>query len=203
MDALLLSPKGFDLLIIRDSRIYAYMYYLGLVNGYIRTQSGFVTTAYVLGGVTDPTVIAPYSELYGRSITYQICALLFFIFNIARAVANSLGALVTFRPSVAMAGSCSITIGADCIADMVAPEKRAAFMAAWVMVPIFSTFDWPNHWYVLDSSEWLALGLLAIDHPHRRLRPSLARFERTVFLHPKNTMATICLFYILTTENAI
>ncbi|KAH7408174.1 cycloheximide resistance protein [Phaeosphaeria sp. MPI-PUGE-AT-0046c] len=98
----------------------------------------FVTTAYVLGGVAGPTIIAPCSELYGRSITYQVTSLLFFIFNVACAVANSLGALVTLRLFAAAVGSCSITIGAGSIADIVAVEKRAAAMAAWVMGPILA-----------------------------------------------------------------
>jgi MFS family permease len=37
-----------------------------------------------------------------------------------------------------MAGSCSITIGAGSIADMIAPENRAAAMAGWAMGPILA-----------------------------------------------------------------
>ncbi|KAF1948159.1 MFS general substrate transporter [Byssothecium circinans] len=103
-----------------------------------KTLGSFVTTAYVLGGVAGPTVIAPCSELYGRSITYQVSSLLFFIFNVACAVANNLGALVIFRLFAAVVGSCSITIGAGSIADMVPQEKRAAAMAGWAMGPILA-----------------------------------------------------------------
>lgn len=100
------------------------------------TLGAFVTTVYILGFVCGPLVIAPLSELYGRSIVYQICAILFFIFNIACAVANNLGALIAFRLLTGIVGSCPITIGAGSIADMISREKRGGAMAAYALGPL-------------------------------------------------------------------
>lgn len=101
------------------------------------TLASFVTTVYLLGYVCGPLVIAPLSELYGRSIMYQVCSAFFLIFNIACAVANSLGALIAFRLLVGIASSCPVTIGAGSIADIIPHERRGLAMAVWVLGPLF------------------------------------------------------------------
>jgi MFS family permease len=101
------------------------------------TLAAFVTTVFLLGYVAGPLVIAPLSELYGRSIIYQVCAILFFIFNVACAVANNVGSLIAFRFLAGIFGSCPLTIGAGTIADMIPREKHGAAMASWIIGPLF------------------------------------------------------------------
>ncbi|KND89836.1 putative transporter [Tolypocladium ophioglossoides CBS 100239] len=93
----------------------------------------FVTTIFLLGYTFGPIVIAPLSELYGRALLYQVCMVLFIIFNVACAVANSLGSLIVFRFLAGIAGSCPVTLGTGSIADMIPREKRAGAMAAYVV----------------------------------------------------------------------
>jgi MFS family permease len=101
------------------------------------TLGAFVTSIYILGYAFGPLVIAPLSEMYGRSLLYNINNLLFLIFTIACAVANSLGALIAFRFLVGIAASAPITLGAGTIADIIPVERRGAAMALWIMGPIF------------------------------------------------------------------
>jgi multidrug resistance protein len=103
------------------------------------TLMTFVTTIFVLGYASGPIVIAPMSEMYGRTIMYQVCAVFFLIFNIACAVANSLGSLVVYRFLAGVAASCPITLGPGSVADMVAEEKRAGAMGAYVVGVLFGS----------------------------------------------------------------
>ena len=110
------------------------MQYFGTTD---ETLGSFMTTIYLLGYAFGPFVIAPLSELYGRAIMFRSCTLLFAIFNMACAVADSFGSLVVYRLLAGIAGSCSGTLGASSIADMVVREKRGAAMSAYVMGPVF------------------------------------------------------------------
>jgi len=100
------------------------------------TLASFITTAFLMGYASGPIILAPLSELYGRAIIYQTCAVFFFIFNIGCALANNLGALITFRLLAGMAGSCPLTIGAGSIADMIPRERRGLAMSAWMLAPL-------------------------------------------------------------------
>ncbi|KAF2826048.1 MFS general substrate transporter [Ophiobolus disseminans] len=101
------------------------------------TLGAFVTTVFLLGYTFGPIVIAPLSEMYGRAYLYKICISFFVVFNVACAVADSLGSLIVFRFLAGVAGSCPITIGTGSIADMVPPEKRAGAMGAYVLGVVF------------------------------------------------------------------
>ena len=100
------------------------------------TLGAFVTSVYLLGYAFGPLVLAPLSELYGRTIVYNICNFGFLVFSIACALANTLNALIVFRFFVGIAASCPITLGAGTIADLIPLEKRGLAMAGWIMGPI-------------------------------------------------------------------
>lgn len=95
-----------------------------------------MTSVYILGYAFGPLFIAPLSEIYGRSIVYNICNLIFLIFIIACALANNLSALIVFRLLAGIAASCPITLGAGTIADMMPAEKRGKAMASYIMGPV-------------------------------------------------------------------
>lgn len=78
-------------------------------------------------------MIAPLSELYGRAILYRVCIFFFVVFNVACAVSDSLGSLVTYRFLAGVMGSCPVTLGTGSIADMVIAEKRAGAMGAYII----------------------------------------------------------------------
>jgi hypothetical protein len=62
-----------------------------------QTLAEFVVSIYILGYAVGPLLIGPASETYGRHPVYIICNVMFIIFTVACAVAQSMGQLVTFR----------------------------------------------------------------------------------------------------------
>lgn len=98
--------------------------------------ASFIVSVYLIGYCFGPLVIAPLSEMYGRSLLYNICNVLFVIFSVACALAPSLNSLIGFRLLCGLAGSCPLTIGAGSLADMIGPEKRGMAMSWWVCGPL-------------------------------------------------------------------
>ncbi|KAJ5288899.1 hypothetical protein N7478_001929 [Penicillium angulare] len=97
------------------------------------TLGAFVTTVFLIGYTFGPSIIAPLSEIYGRAILYKTCIVLFIVFNVACAVANSMGSLIVFRLLAGIMGSCPVTLGPGSVADMVSAEGRAKAMSAYVI----------------------------------------------------------------------
>ncbi|KAI4910654.1 hypothetical protein J4E90_006909 [Alternaria incomplexa] len=77
-----------------------------------QTVGTLVTNIFLLGYTFRPLVIAPLSELY---------------------VSDSLASLVAYRFLAGAMGSCPVTLGTGSIADMVATEKRAGAMGAYII----------------------------------------------------------------------
>lgn len=119
------------------------------------TVGAFVTSVYLLGYFCGPLFLAPISEIYGRSIVYNICNFVFLVFNIACAAANNLSALIVFRLFTGIAASCPVTLGAGTIADLIPLEKRGVAMAAWVMGPVLGpTFGPLVGGYLSQAKGW-------------------------------------------------
>jgi multidrug resistance protein len=97
------------------------------------TLGAFVTTVFLIGYTFGPCVIAPLSEIYGRAILYEICIVLFIVFNVACAMANSIGSLTAFRPLAGITGSCPVTLGPGTVTDIITAEKRDGAMSAYVI----------------------------------------------------------------------
>jgi hypothetical protein len=74
-------------------------------------MAAFVVSVYILGFAIGPLIIAPFSELHGRILLYNIANLLFVVFNVACALSNSMGMLIAFRFLAGCAGSAPLTLG--------------------------------------------------------------------------------------------
>ncbi|UKZ49254.1 hypothetical protein TrVGV298_003499 [Trichoderma virens] len=98
--------------------------------------AAFCVSVYVLGFAAGPMLFAPLSELYGRSIIYNITNVGFIVFVIACAKAPSMNALIVFRFFSGIFGSCPITNGGGTITDMITQEKRGAAMAGFAIGPL-------------------------------------------------------------------
>ncbi|RFU79993.1 multidrug resistant [Trichoderma arundinaceum] len=123
--------------------------------------AAFIVSVYLLGYCFGPLLIAPLSELYGRYWVYHICNIIFVIFTVACALAPNLSSLIIFRLLSGLAGSCPLTLGAGSLADMIAPEKRGAAMAAWILGPLVGPVVGPigKKWcpaggYLTQAKSW-------------------------------------------------
>ncbi|KAK4495853.1 hypothetical protein PRZ48_013121 [Zasmidium cellare] len=112
-------------------------------NTFSNLLATFVVSIYVLGFAFDPLVVAPASELLGRSPVYHVCNILFVIFTICNAVAINLPMLIAFRFLAGFAGVGAITIGSGTIADLIPPERRGVAMSLYSMGPIFGPIIGP------------------------------------------------------------
>ncbi|KAL5400135.1 hypothetical protein PMIN03_000327 [Paraphaeosphaeria minitans] len=120
-----------------------------------QTLSASVTSVYILGYAFGPLAWAPLSELYGRLPIYNICNILFLIFSIACAVANSLGALVAFRFFAGVAASCAITISSGTVTDLYPVEKRGKAMTSMILGPLFGPAVGPvAGGYLAEAKGW-------------------------------------------------
>jgi multidrug resistance protein len=100
------------------------------------TIATFVVSVYILGFAIGPLMIAPMSELYGRHHLYNICNLLFVVFNVACALSKSMGMLIAFRFFAGCAGSAPLTLGGGTVADLFPQQQRAGAMAIWSLGPL-------------------------------------------------------------------
>lgn len=96
----------------------------------------FVVSVFVLGFAFGPLLTAPMSELYGRTIVYHVCNILFTIFTVACALATNMNMLIAFRFLAGFAGVAVVTSGSGTIADLMPPEQRGGAMAIWTLGPL-------------------------------------------------------------------
>lgn len=105
--------------------------------------AAFVVSVYILGFAFGPLLVAPLSEIYGRSPVYHACNLGFVAFLVACALAPSLDTLIFFRFLSGAFGSCPLTNGGGSIADMIRQEKRGAAMATFSIGPLIGPIVGP------------------------------------------------------------
>ncbi|KAK5651377.1 hypothetical protein OQA88_12534 [Cercophora sp. LCS_1] len=119
------------------------------------TTATFLLSVYILGFAFGPLVVAPLSEIYGRSPLYHAGNVLFAIFSVGAALANSIDMLMAFRFLMGLAGSVPITIGSGSIADVMPVEKRGRAMAAWALGPLLGPCIGPvAGGYLIADAGW-------------------------------------------------
>ncbi|KAF4472465.1 multidrug resistant [Fusarium albosuccineum] len=96
----------------------------------------FMVSVFVLGFAFGPLLMAPLSELYGRTPVYHVCNSLFIVFSIGCAVSQNVGMLIAFRFLSGFVGVATVTCGSGSIADMVPAEQRGAAMSVWSIGPL-------------------------------------------------------------------
>lgn len=88
-------------------------------------------------------LLAPMSELYGRSIVYHVSNVGFVAFLVACALAPNLNSLVVFRFFCGCFGASPLTNGGGSIADIIRQEKRGSAMAAFSVGPLLGPIIGP------------------------------------------------------------
>lgn len=104
------------------------------------TIAEFVVSIYILGFAVGPLIISPLSEIYGRYPVYVACNIMFLIFTIACAVADSMSQLIVFRFFAGLFGVCPVTLGGASISDLIEQEKRGLSMSLFGMGPLLGMY---------------------------------------------------------------
>ena len=94
-----------------------------------------VVSIYVLGLAFGPLVLAPFSEVYGRWISYTICNILYVVFNITSALSPNFSMLIIFRFLAGAMGSAPLTIGGGTIADLFPVHQRGVALSFYLLGP--------------------------------------------------------------------
>ena len=105
--------------------------------------ASFVVSVYLLGFVLGPLIVAPASEVWGRTVVYHVGNCLFFIFCIACAVATDIPMFCVFRLIQGVAGAVPLTNGGATIADIIPAESRGAALAIWALGPLIGPIIGP------------------------------------------------------------
>jgi multidrug resistance protein len=100
-------------------------------------------------------IVAPLSEFSGRTWVYNVCKVLFVVFNIASALAPGIASLIFFRFLDGVAGVAAITCGSGTIADLVPREKRGQAMSIWSLGPLFGPIIGPVvGGFLVEATNW-------------------------------------------------
>lgn len=100
-------------------------------------------------------LLAPMSELYGRSIVYHVSNIGFVAFLIGCALAPDLNSLVVFRFLCGCFGASPLTNGGGSIADIIRQEKRGSAMAAFSVGPLLGPIIGPvAGGFLTESKGW-------------------------------------------------
>lgn len=107
------------------------------------TLAAFVVSVYILGFAFGPLIIAPMSEIYGRTVVYHVCNVGLIAFLVGCALAPDLNTLIGFRFLSGIFGACPMSNGGGSIADMVSQEHRAVAMSAFSIGPLLGPIVGP------------------------------------------------------------
>ncbi|KAF2173644.1 hypothetical protein M409DRAFT_61965 [Zasmidium cellare ATCC 36951] len=137
------------------------------------TIAEFVVSIYILGFAVGPLIISPLSEIYGRYPVYVACNIMFLIFTVACAVADSMAQLIVFRFFAGLFGVCPVTLGGASISDLIEQDKRGLAMSLFGMGPLLGPVIGPIAGaYLSAAAGWrwtfwvltIAYGVCTIAH---------------------------------------
>lgn len=100
----------------------------------------FVVSIYILGFAFGPLVVAPLSELYGRSIILHTTNIIFFAFNIGCALSTNLAMFIVFRFIVGLMACTPLTLGGGFVVDVISPQDRARALTIWTTGPLLVSY---------------------------------------------------------------
>ncbi|TGO88255.1 hypothetical protein BPOR_0174g00080 [Botrytis porri] len=101
-----------------------------------RKQLNFsiIQLAYVIG----PLVLAPLSEIYGRSFILQASNVFFLIFNFANGFADTEGKFLAFRFLSGLGACAPLTIGGGVLSDLWRPEEIGMAIGLYTLAPLLA-----------------------------------------------------------------
>jgi multidrug resistance protein len=100
-------------------------------DGSDKSLGSFCVTVYILGFCVGPLLLAPLTDIYGRTTLYRIYIVAYTALTVSCALSPNLEALIVFRFFSGCFGGAPMAIGGAVIADMYPPGKRAGPMACY------------------------------------------------------------------------
>ncbi|KAG6916740.1 hypothetical protein DXG01_005560 [Tephrocybe rancida] len=100
------------------------------------TVAALTLSIYLLSFALGPLVLAPVSEMYGRTWVLHIGNLFSLAFTLGCAFAPTTGALIGFRFLAGFSGSAPIACGGGIIGDLFSDRDRASAMAVYSLGPL-------------------------------------------------------------------
>lgn len=100
-----------------------------------RTAAILSLSLFVLGLGIGPTIAAPISETFGRSVVYKGSAPIFMLFILGAGFSKTFGGLLVCRLLAGMAGGPVLAVGAGTVADTTPTHNRAIASAFFIMAP--------------------------------------------------------------------
>ncbi|KAF7926997.1 uncharacterized protein EAE98_006381 [Botrytis deweyae] len=118
-----------------------------------RKQLNFsiIQLAYVIG----PLVLAPLSEVYGRSFILQASNVFFLIFNFVNGFAETEGEFLAFRFLSGLGACAPLTIGGGVLSDLWRPEEIGMAIGLYTLAPLLAPALGPllGAW-IVERSTW-------------------------------------------------
>lgn len=96
-----------------------------------KALGSFSVTVYILGFCVGPLLLAPLTDMYGRTRLYRVYIVGYIILTVACALSPNLEALIVFRFLAGCFGGAPMAIGGAVIADMYPPGERMQPMACY------------------------------------------------------------------------
>ena len=107
-----------------------------------------------LGEAFGPLLVAPMSEVFGRSPVYHAANILFVVFSVASAVSSNAPMLIVFRFLNGMAVA-SIILNPCIVGDIFVTEQRGSAMALMGLAPLIGPVLGPTiGGYISQSIGW-------------------------------------------------
>lgn len=103
--------------------------------GITRTLAILPLTLYVIGLGLGPTIAAPLSEQFGRSIVYKVSIPVSILFLLGSGLSKSFASLCICRLLAGTAGAPVLAVGSGTNADLFVPRDRAVSSALFIMMP--------------------------------------------------------------------
>ncbi|PPJ55175.1 hypothetical protein CBER1_05424 [Cercospora berteroae] len=103
--------------------------------GVSRTVAILPLTLYVIGLGLGPTIAAPVSEIYGRSIVYKVTLPVCILFLVGSGLSKSFVSLCVTRILAGIAGGPVLAVGAGTNADTFLPKDRAFSSSLFILMP--------------------------------------------------------------------
>ncbi|KAI9045029.1 MFS transporter [Aspergillus affinis] len=109
----------------------------------------------VLAFAVGPVILAPLSEVYGRSPMLQLSNFFFLVWNVACAFSKNKSEMFAFRFLSGIGGSAAMAVGEGTVSHCWEPERRGTAIAIYSLTPLLGPVIGPiSGAWIAEKSTW-------------------------------------------------